>query len=781
MDNSYKSFVASYDEQITNKIYSRYTGARSIRTCILRYFPSNRTCTVVPYVENRHIFTTPNETNARLLEKNEPRETIPEKFQKERNLCVKVVQRGPSSMAGSMLTSVMELSDFNYTPRTGKAIEFVYRSSLFERPMIELGGKRFSMHDSNVLGPHRADASALELSDASLTAALILYGSTTHKNACTNEIDAEDETGSIEVLSTESNNPKESESTCSSSSASSDSLLIDIKVVNPSGQSNVSVKSYRPSFIRSVLLVKSCRQEAQRQCLLWSVRAGSARQATKSRTEGLLQPTLTILDFAASKDAKRESTLLRDLHFGMNHLNKMQLRSKNILNPRYPTILRNLKAAIEGWCQSTDESTGGPSIMYKIRCVVLVEDGIFHDDDDQVTVEQSKKRNVYKEEWIIMRSFREFMTLHKHLKTQMSPSAASGNTGSRFSVAATASSVFAPGQHDALKERRGQLLSLSHATKLGALGATKKSIERRQEILNSYLDHLLSPNSLLRGCSELLQFLVADQPLDFSIPKKDKYGRTSFNRIKMDADLYPEIGRTGHGVKNTGKMRESDRKEESMDSKDSSEKIKSSTSQAQDSKKKSTEKKGDNRRHQMDVRKVARLSAVRRQVNKVKLSEVRGVIFDFIRQLFDLDNATFFRSRMVSILRTMSLMIISAHDFNKLLTETYLSYVNGDYMGSLVKSLCDTIWPGGVFYTPAPSLSPEEKKELEIQSREKLLSVFPDQLKTVLGQDITEEGLGLLHEMFNNKLVVKSLGYMITDMIFLEMFPELSSDLPTES
>ena len=39
----------------------------------------------------------------------------------------------------------MEPTDFTATPRSGKAIDFIYRMSFFERPMIDLGGKHFTV------------------------------------------------------------------------------------------------------------------------------------------------------------------------------------------------------------------------------------------------------------------------------------------------------------------------------------------------------------------------------------------------------------------------------------------------------------------------------------------------------------------------------------------------------------------------------------------------------------------------------------------------------------
>ena len=50
---------------------------------------------------------------------------------------------------------------------------------------------------------------------------------------------------------------------------------------------------------------------------------------------------------------------------------------------------------------------------------------------------------------------------------------------------------------------------------------------------------------------------------------------------------------------------------------------------------------------------------------------------------------------------------------------------------------------------------------------------FPDQLAAVLGNDITESGLDLIHEMLNNRLVLKSMIYMMADSLLLEAFPEM--------
>lgn len=148
----------------------------------------------------------------------------------------------------------MEQSDFTAAPRTGRALDFVYRMSLFERPMINLGGKRFTIHDSSAQGAHRADASALEISDAALSAALLVIG---------RDYDdiSEDDNGSVTTNQTNSSMRNKVE-------LGPDGYpIIWMKYSRKQDDSSTSteIKPYRLSFVRAALLVTSTRQEAQLQ------------------------------------------------------------------------------------------------------------------------------------------------------------------------------------------------------------------------------------------------------------------------------------------------------------------------------------------------------------------------------------------------------------------------------------------------------------------------------------------------------------------------------------
>lgn len=801
--NNFRIYSAFYEQPVTHPVTKRYNGGRLVRHCVVRFFLSDRSAIVSP---SQSVSLFKAESARKIcIAPYSSESTLTGKIRKEKNPCQKVLHRASSMSTVMMMGNLMEASDFVSTPRTGKAIEFVYKLAFFEKPTIEVLGKRFTVQDGNLKGAHRADASAIELSDASMTAAIILSGDDQEQvNVNDNSSISTTATPSLDLEVSEEKRIKplnehtsaQINTDCSiehnKKRTENEILSVNIKVKNAGSDKKDLLRAFRPSFIRAILLVATARQEAQLQCLLWSIKSGSARQATKSRTEGLLQPTLALLQFANSKGRNKESILIRNLKFGSSHVEREKLRRSKILNPRYPTFLRGLNAKIEGWVKETSSDDGSVTFTYRIRCLALIEsefddENIYvnniidnHDDTNEKSKSTDTGRKVYKEEWVITRSFREFMSLHKHLKTQMSTAAASGNATQRFAAATAA--VFAAGSAtNDNSHRKGLLLSLAHAAKIGALGATRKSLDKRTEILDEYLRHLLGPNNLLRRCSELMQFLGADTPLEFNHPRDfiDSLGRSETRRMEMNADLYPEIGASAQVLNNARSKRNETKikasqktatKEKNVDIQNQeTTKQKSLNSVSDDN----TTISSKNKKMKRDLKKLDQYAKLKKMIETVKLSDAREIIFEFIRYLFDLDNATFFRSRMVSALRTMSLVVTSSQEFNKVLLQMHIKYVNGKYIGSMVKSVYDSLWPNGVWYTAGPPMSEQEKKSLEARSKEALFKAFPEKVRTILGQEISEDGLSVLHEMLQNKVVMKSLGYMIMDTIWLEIFPEL--------
>ena len=98
-----------------------------------------------------------------------------------------------------------------------------------------------------------------------------------------------------------------------------------------------------------------------------------------------------------------------------------------------------------------------------------------------------------------------------------------------------------------------------------------------------------------------------------------------------------------------------------------------------------------------------------------------------------------------------------------------------------MKYLREIIWPGGVIFISKPELSLTEKEELKLKSAKLLHRAFPDQLSALLGQENTDNGIEILHEMLQNRVVLKSIAYMMTDALWLEIFPEIDDFLTCSS
>jgi hypothetical protein len=357
------------------------------------------------------------------------------------------------------------------------------------------------------------------------------------------------------------------------------------------------------------------------------------------------------------------------------------------------------------------------------------------------------------QEWVIRRSFKDIVTLHKHLKTQV------GETAPRFGL---------PGAG----QKRGNIAlvpTLQQSAKNVAL--TKRSLYRRIGVLNNYFEELLSPHNLLSGCPEILRFLAADEalPMQDSVPSKesletgDALGRSEVKRIPLKTESHNEqdsieksiLPQKGEDAETAVAAVETPKRDNLKSKSLNADKKVSMTPEAKES----------------------FISYIKAHVDEVKLSDVRNSVFFLLRSAFDLDNATFWRSRVFSAIRAMSYVVIGEKDFNRLLIKLHLDFLSGEKISLLVKLFRDCIWPNGVFYTPSPESTEEEKEKQRDLAKELLKQSLPVQLKQILGEELNEEGVAMFHEMLQNRVVVKSLGYTILDLLWLELFPSLSDIL----
>lgn len=811
-DMSFKCFAATFEEPAYRPGQTKYTGGRYVRKCMLRYFPNDRTAQIVFPNDSRQLDQRKKDSSIPANIEVGKTSSVPflnSDFIRDRHLCQKWTPKGAAPRSGSILaSSVMETSDFNAVPRSGKAIDFVYRLSLFERPMVELSGKRFTVHDSAATGPHRADASSLEMSDAAISIALLTIGD-----------DWQDVMENVFTSQEEDEKPRRVITRRSSIEMGNDGYpIVWMKYTRKQGENNVTeVKSYRTSYVRAALLLTSARQDAQLQCLVKCVKAGSARSATKQRTEAYLQPTSKLLEYANSPEREKQSVLLRDLKLGMNNIDKAQLRRNGLLDPRFPTELRGLIATCEGSAQVKDQSALSvpgmvPTItMYKIKCsalVALADTELSDEDTAPFGSPRDATTALFREEWVIYRPMKDIQTLHKHLKTQVAPTEQSASAGARLVGAAAA--AFATSSTQGSQRRRKTLLpSLNQAQK--QLGVTKKAIQKRCEVLDEYLKHLLASDHPLNRCSELLMFLGAFYPFPPDVKvggdpvtnKTDPLGRMEMQRIAIDLPKnIPDltlVGSKDDKIVSTRSLLVTDDSTvattQTNETGDISTIVKSSSTRSliidgsmrgvasvrsiapleasvRGASTESVESAAAAEERKSRVKEIDMIPSIKAKIDEVPLAKVRAALFDLVRYQFDFDNANFFRNRMFSALKTMSFAVATPGEFRKMLYEAHIAHVNAEALAGWIKFTTDMLFPDGVFCEFSGPTPEEELRRLEVQAKESLPRVFPDQLRAVLGPEIVQGGLDMLHEMLQNRVVLKSMAYMLFDLLWLEVFPE---------
>ena len=514
---------------------------------------------------------------------------------------------------------------------------------------------------------------------------------------------------------------------------------------------------------------------------------GSVKNATKSRADELLRPTLTILDYATSRKRENQAILLRDLKIGVNHIDRDQLRRNGLLNPRYPTRMRSLKVIIDGVVEVKSNQPldllAPNTILYRLRCTAITE-YIGLNPEDNTDDENVEYGDLLKEEWVVLRSFKDFTIFHKFLKSQVNASESSVGTAAKLTGLATTALTLGSSSQNVTK-RKTLIPSLNKAVQAGALGATKKCIEKRKEVLNEYLSHLLSQRNFLKRCPELLRFVGANEPFGCEIKLEqgvmidftDKLGRCEISKTHLQRSKVaaaPAVGKILNPVRSktvTDHRGASDVIARAKDENRAGDRR--LFQKGRKSPKKSRKKKAN----KLDPARSTMFASIKARVDHVKLSQVRGSVFELIRSIFDLDGANFFRSQMVSALQTMSIAVTSGHGFKRTLIELHLKYLSSHSVASYIKFIKDLIWPNGVIFTTAAPLTKDESKALAKTSKTLLRESFPDQLTAVLGHEITDNGLDVLHEMLNNRLVLKSMIYMMADTLLLEAFPEMSDIL----
>ena len=423
----------------------------------------------------------------------------------------------------------------------------------------------------------------------------------------------------------------------------------------------------------------------------------------------------------------------------------------------------------------TSDILGSTTVEYKLRVRKI----------SQLSHESEEPDKHMLEEWCIFRRFTDFTLLNKHLRSQMAEQAVGTKIVQKLPNFITA------------KPQEEGLPLLPPLNTQGKVPGTSSNrfIQRRMSDIQLYLDILVSKNHLLRESYEVMRFLAANEPIPKDVEnlhlvggKPDAFGRTELRRNlitctttigeKNTQGISPGAGGNSSWIATGTETFTSGRNaSKSINAVGSNDTASLSSSNNSSFKTSSTEQEKSENQY---GDKATEASLIAR-ISEVKLVTFQKVLFEFVSHTFHLDKATFFRSSVVSAIWRVAFVITgtTSAQFTRNLTNWHLKHITGDSLGGIIRSIRQSLWPNGVWYTPSPSLTKEEKKSLEQESRNVIDKLLPDQVhqvKSVLGDEF-DKGIDTLHEMVQNRVVLKSLLYTLLDLLLLEIFPELKDHL----
>ncbi|GMI56943.1 hypothetical protein ScalyP_jg10439, partial [Parmales sp. scaly parma] len=449
---------------------------------------------------------------------------------------------------------------------------------------------------------------------------------------------------------------------------------------------------------------------------------------------------------------------------------------------------KNVKATIAGVTKQTNSSLSHHTTpldvfsksqvtMYKIK----VTGSRFSSDDPHTIV---------KEEWVVARRYNGFVTLHKQLKSQVS------SLGSRLLL-------------PTLPPKRTLTKGFNE----------EKFVMERGRDLNEYLQHLLREGNALGGSFELATFLSFIEPIEHAVGSKlnkteDIFGRRECNRTLIQVDgvkMSSNSNSNSISISNSSSSREEVKKgalgveikevdnqtktnEDRIvgdNERNSSDDISSPTITIID--KNISNKKSSNnphphpyphhnnnshkykRKHSF-AHNTALMASVQGRIKTVSYKDVQQNVFELAKNLFDLDKANFMRSRIIAVVKSMA-FFLTEKTFYKTLISLHKKHVTGEKVATCFKYLRETIWPNGEWMEPAEELTEQEKKENYLQVKKNLDKIIPELIVNVVGEKMAHEGAGILLELAQNEIIMKSLSFILLDCVILELYPELSIDL----
>jgi hypothetical protein len=399
--------------------------------------------------------------------------------------------------------------------------------------------------------------------------------------------------------------------------------------------------------------------------------------------------------------------------------------------------------------------SGGPQVV--IYQLWVSSDRLYPDPTDLTA--DGKIRDIETTTWIVRKRYSDFSDLHKQLKT---------NVG--------------------LKVLNYLQLPQKQFINVGNMGGSNfQFVEKRRQGLQEYLDNLLLH---LPYCKEVRAFLT--RPMEERLgkasllepPEEEEPARKRSDSNENAASLSSKlVDRPISALMDAIKLKKfAKEKDAPMGGSSVSSKPPKTAPGAvlTQEEGKTEDNRGSEPGDKASAENSRGVASASLDSRTMRILEVR--VYDLLREVLDFDTMSVVRRKLVSIVHT-SITVLFSGTLKEWASAQAKGAVSDASIVWLLEWVVGLVWPNGVLLTRVPNrqLQPtdpmvveEELLKLHTSNLNNILAKLPASLlSNSLGDGQAEKAVALLLNLLENPYVLKNLMYILFDLLFMEMFPEM--------
>jgi hypothetical protein len=159
-------------------------------------------------------------------------------------------------------------------------------------------------------------------------------------------------------------------------------------------------------------------------------------------------------------------------------------------------------------------------------------------------------------------------------------------------------------------------------------------------------------------------------------------------------------------------------------------------------------------------------------IDAEEMERVEHQVYLLVKEIFELDDGSWLRRNLLSVTRSIIRFGFEG-TLQKVMQETYLKLSSAEIVATTITWITETIWPKGVFFTPAPlrTLQEQDNTRREVQSA--ISKSIPGAIVSLVGARNTKHANIKIFEFLQSPTLVRNLFYTIIDMLLLKIFPDI--------